>query len=225
MMDMWLPRAASSYAHQIDYLILFITVIVGIWFAVAESLLLYMCVRFRRRPGIAAAYLPGTSRGAMAWVLVPCVVILGFDLVIDATAAPVWEEIKEQSPAPELTVRATGEQWAWRFTYPGPDGRLDTEDDIDKVNELHLPVDRVVVFDLNAKDVLHSFFIPELRFKQDVLPGRTIKGWLKPTLVGEFPIVCAEICGFGHTLMQSRLVVEDDASFEQWLASGGVAVN
>ena len=176
MSEQGLPRAAASYAGDIDFLITFITVIVGAWFIASEALLLYLCLRFRRKPGVRAAYLPANSWRAMLFVLIPCATILGFDLVIDARGATVWEAVKERLPDADVTLRVTGEQWAWRFTYPGADGQLDTPDDIDVVNELHLPVDRTVVFDLNAIDTLHSFFIPELRFKQYVIPGRTLQG-------------------------------------------------
>jgi cytochrome c oxidase subunit 2 len=221
MLDLWLPRAASSFAEDIDGLIITITVIVGVWFIVAEAVLLYLLLRFRRKEGVKAAYLPARTLRGMSVVLLPCVVILGFDLLVDAEAAPIWEEIKEKRPPHDLEVRVTGEQWAWRFTYPGPDGEFDTADDFWSLNEMALPVNKVVLFHLNAKDVLHSFFIPEMRVKQDAVPGRTITGWFEPILEGSFPIVCAEICGFGHTVMQSKLLVENDQGYQAWLDSKG----
>jgi cytochrome c oxidase subunit 2 len=159
----WFPEAASSFAGDLDRLFLTITLIVGVWFIAAELLLLYLVVRYRRRKGQGAAYLPGTTLRSMSFVLVPCVVILGFDLVIDAASTPVWDKIKIDLPPHDELVRIQGEQWAWRFTYPGPDGKLDTEDDLEIVNELHVPLDKVVLFELTAKDVLHSLWIPELR--------------------------------------------------------------
>jgi len=216
MFHLWLPEAASSYARDIDGLLLFITAIVGAWFVAGETLLIYIALRFRRRPGSRAAYLPARGLRAMAVVLVPCAVILGFDLLIDAVAAPVWAEIKETLPRPDVQVRVTGEQWSWRFTYPGPDGFLDTEDDFETLNDLHAPVNKVMLFDLRAKDVLHSFSIPSLRYKQDVVPGRRISGWVKPIREGRYEIVCAEICGFGHTLMKAALTVESEQSYREW---------
>jgi cytochrome c oxidase subunit 2 len=216
-LDRWLPPAASSYAGDIDGLLVSITVIVGAWFIVAEALLLFFALRFRRREGRRAAYLPGDRLRVMSFVLVPCAVILCFDLFIDAAAGPVWTAIKETSPEPELRVRIQGEQWAWRFTYPGPDGEFGTEDDRETVNELHVPLDSVVGFELAAKDVLHSLWIPALRLKQDAVPGRSIRGWFIPTAPGRYEIICAEICGFGHTLMKGALVVEDREAFQTWL--------
>jgi cytochrome c oxidase subunit 2 len=212
----WLPEAASSYAARIDDLLLLITVIVGAWFIAAEGLLVYMALRFRRREGRPAAYLPARSLRAMSWVLVPCAVILVFDLVIDAVAAPVWREIKETLPPHDRLVRITGQQWMWSFRYAGPDGLLDTDDDFETLNELRAPVDEVVQFELGAKDVLHSLWIPQLRLKQDAVPGRTIRGWFKATREGTYPVVCAEICGVGHTMMQGMLHVESAEAYEAW---------
>jgi hypothetical protein len=140
----WLPEAASSYAGKIDGLLIMITVIVGVWFIAAEGLLVYMALRYRRREGQKAAYLPGRTLRAMAWVLVPCAVILVLDLVIDAAAAPVWAEIKEEMPPHDRLVRITGAQWMWTFQYAGPDGLLDTDDDFETINELHAPINEVV---------------------------------------------------------------------------------
>ncbi len=217
MSDLWLPQAASSYAADIDGLLFTITWIVGVWFVIAEALLLYLIFRFRRKEGQRAAYLPGRSLRAMSVVLVPCAMILGFDLFIDAIAAPVWASIKERQPPHDELVRITGEQWSWRFTYPGPDGMLDTEDDIHSLNDMHVPLNKVVRFELGARDVLHSFFVPELRTKQDALPGRTITGWFEPTALGTFEIICAEICGFGHTLMKGAITVESEEEYQSWL--------
>jgi cytochrome c oxidase subunit 2 len=214
----WMPEAASSYAGRMDSLLLTITLIVGVWFLAAEAFLVYAALRFRRVPGRSAAYLPARSLGAMAWVLVPCAAILVCDLVIDAIAAPVWDEIKLELPPHDQLVRITGEQWAWRFRYAGPDGRLDSADDLEVVGELRAPLGRVVQFELTARDVLHSFWVPELRLKQDAVPGRAIRGWFQPTREGSFEVVCAEICGVSHTMMKATLRVEPPEAYARWLA-------
>jgi cytochrome c oxidase subunit 2 len=211
MSDLWLPQAASSYAADIDGLLFTITWIVGVWFVVAEAVLLYLVFRYREKEGRRAAYLPGRSLRAMSVVLIPCVVILGFDLFIDAIAAPVWASIKERQPPHDELVRITGEQWAWRFVYAG------------SLNEMHVPVDKVLRFELTSRDVLHSFFVPELRTKQDALPGRTISGWFEPTVPGTFEIICAEICGFGHTMMKGALTVESEEDYRSWLKAQAAA--
>lgn len=223
-MPNWLPEAASSFAGRIDSLLILITVIVGVWFLVAEGLLVYMALRFRRREGQKAAYLPARSLRAMSWILVPCGVILMLDLVIDAAGAPVWADIKERIPPHEELVRIQGEQWLWRFTYAGPDGQLDTADDFVTLNELRLPVDTVVQFDLRAKDVLHSFWVPALRLKQDAVPGRSIRGWFEPILEGSYEVICTEICGVGHTMMKGMLHVVSRGEYDQWVQTQLAAV-
>ena len=215
----WLPEAASTYAGDLDGLLLFISAIVGVWFIIAEAILIGFAVVFRRQPGRKAAYLPGRSLRAMSWVLVPCLVILGFDLVIDGVAAPVWDKVKIELPEPDEVVGITGVQWAWKFTLPGPDGELKTEDDIDVMNELHVPIGKTIQFHLTANDVLHSLFVPELRLKQDAVPGRVIKGWFNATKNGSYEVVCAEICGVGHTIMKGKLVVESEEDYQKWIQS------
>ncbi len=214
-----LPQAASSYDADIDGRLLTLTWIVGVWFVIAEGVLIYLVFRFREKEGRRAAYLPGKSLRAMSVVLLPCLVILGFDLFIDAIAAPVWASVKERQPPHDELVRITAEQWAWRFTYAGPDGTLDTDDDIASLNDMHVPLNKVLRFELTSRDVLHSFFVPELRTKQDALPGRTITGWFEPTVLGTFEIICAEICGFGHTMMKGALTVESEEDYQSWLSA------
>ncbi|MEN8184778.1 MAG: cytochrome C oxidase subunit II, partial [Myxococcota bacterium] len=175
--------------------------------------------RYRRREGRPAAYLPARSLRSMAFVLVPCGVILALDLVVDAISAPVWNEIKLELPPPDEIVGIRGEQWAWRFSYPGEDGMLGTPDDVESLAEMHVPLDRSIRFELTAKDVLHSLWVPELRLKQDAVPGRTIRGWFRPIREGRFEVICAEICGFAHTMMKGTLTVESPEAYRAWLAA------
>lgn len=215
----WFPEAASTYAGDLDWLFLLITIIVGVWFIAAELLLVYAAVKFRRKEGVRAAYLPGRSLRAMSVVLIPCAIVLCLDLVIDGVAAPVWHNIKEKIPESKHLVRITGGQWFWQFTLPGADGKLDTADDVTSVNELHVPAGEIVQFELTAKDVLHSFFVPQLRLKQDAIPGRRIRGWFEVTKTGKFEIVCAEICGLLHTNMRGTMVAESPEAYQKWLQS------
>jgi cytochrome c oxidase subunit 2 len=224
-MSLWMPEAASSYAGEIDGLLVLITVIVGVWFLVAEGVLIYFALRYRRVEGQRAAYVPARTLRTMSFVLVPCALVLGFDLVIDAAGAPVWDHVKQELPPADERVRIVGEQWAWRFTYPGADGLLDTADDVEVINELRVPVDAVVEFELGAKDVLHSLWVPELRLKQDAVPGRTIRGWFKATREGSYEFMCAEICGIGHTMMKAMLHVESPEAYRQWIHSKQAAAN
>ena len=139
-----------------------------------------------------------------------------------------WTEIKSQRRFPKSTADAEvlAGQFEWRIRYAGPDGKIGTQDDILSLNNLHVPVDKDFVIHLRSRDVLHSFFLPNLRVKQDAVPGMTIPVWFKvdPTLVnvmdGEpqtFDLLCAELCGWGHYKMRGRLTVHTQADFDAWL--------
>ena len=134
-------------------------------------------------------------------------------------AVRVWYDIKQYLPEPEQQVRVISQQWAWTFVHSGPDGVLDTSDDIVKVNELHLQKGVVYHYHLEATDVLHSFSVPIFRLKQDAIPGRVITGWFEPTIEGEYDIQCAEICGIGHGLMRGRVFIESAEKHTAWMAS------
>ena len=121
-------------------------------------------------------------------------------------------------PPGDVFVQVTAKQFNWDFTYPGPDGKFATEDDLTVENELHVPVDKVVRLTLQSRDVIHSLFIPNMRFKQDTLPGRRIEGWFKATKTGEFEIPCAELCGFGHSGMLGSLKVQSPTEYAAWTA-------
>lgn len=218
-MDHWLPQAASTYAPDIDGLIWMITAIVGVWFLVAEAVLLFFVVKYRKRSGRTAAYVTGDRRKQIAWILVPCAAILACDLIIDGASAHVWDKMKQTEPKPELTVRIQGQQWAWIFSHPGPDGQLDTSDDVVAMNEVHVPVNAVVRFELRSNDTLHSLWIPELRLKQDAVPGRTIYGWFEATKPGSYGVLCAELCGAAHGLMRGTLTVDGPGAYRSWLAA------
>ncbi len=217
----WLPERASSFGGELDSLILLITVLTGLGLLVAEAVLFYAAIRFRRGRSPRAAYLAGTGWGQARWVLVPALLLLGADLYIDHATHATWQAIKGSIPEADQVVRITGQQYGFQFTYPGPDGQLGTADDFQQTGELHVPLDETVAFDLEARDVLHSFWVPALRLKQDAIPGRTIKGWFRATRPGEYEVACAEICGPGHTAMRAKLVVHPVEDYQRWVASRG----
>jgi len=101
--------------------------------------------------------------------------------------------------------------------YPGPDGQFNTEDDLQLENDLHIPVGKVVRVILKSKDVIHSFFLPHLRLKQDCVPGREIVAWFEATKPGRYEIPCAELCGFGHSGMKGFLTVHSAEDYEAWV--------
>ncbi len=215
-MFQYFPEGVSTFAPKIDSVFALIYYVVGVWFLIAEAVVVWCVFRFRQGRRPTASYLPGTTGKALAWVMVPAAMVLVCDLFIDHHSAEVWREVKMQIPKPDVTVRITARQFAWQFTHPGPDNILDTRDDIVTNGALHVPVGKVIRFELGSLDVIHSFYSPSLRIKQDAVPGRMIPGWFQVTKTGEFPIACAELCGVGHTVMAASLVVETEDEYRQW---------
>jgi cytochrome c oxidase subunit 2 len=214
----WLPENVSTYGADIDAVFGLIYYLTVIWFFITFGALGWFLVRYRRREGRRAAYVRGERLGEVAWLLVPVAVVLVLDFWIDFKGAPVWARVKIEQPPAELTVRVTGKQFNWEVVYPGPDGRFDTADDRTFDNEIHVPVGKPVRLELRSKDVIHSFFLPNLRLKQDVVPGRVIDAWFEATKTGKYELPCAMLCGFGHSGMKGYLFVETPEAFAQWLA-------
>lgn len=216
MPDHFLARA-SSYAGDIDGLILLITVLVGFWFFVAEGVFFWLIFRFRAKEGQKAQYITGEDKKHKRWVTIPHLLVLVCDVVLIVAAVKVWVGIKQTLPTPDVTIKVIGQQWAWTFVHPGPDGALNTKDDIVTIDELHVEIGKTYHFELEATDVVHSFSVPVFRLKQDAIPGRTIRGWFKPTVGGEYDIQCAEICGIGHGMMAARIFIESPKQHSAWL--------
>lgn len=240
-----LPIAASTFAGEIDfgiYLIhaamILIFVLWGIFFA-------YLLIRYRAKPGVPAQ--GGDSHESMMG-LMPDFAVMVFEIgLILFYAIPSWSRIKMTVPeGPEVVhLDLIAEQFAWNAHYPGPDGKLGrrdaklvhftnpigldhgdpaAKDDFVTANELHMPVGAPTVMQLTSKDVIHSFFVPEFRLKQDAVPGMRIPVWVQPTLTGVFEIGCAQLCGFGHALMRGSVVVHSPEDFKAWLAGQAPAV-
>jgi cytochrome c oxidase subunit 2 len=210
--------SASTYAADIDFVWSLIFWIVGAWFLATETVFLWLIIRFRARDGVRSQYITGELKSEKQWVHWPHMAVLVFDVVIVVAAVRVWYHVKQELPPPTQTVRVIGQQWAWSFVHPGPDGALDTADDIATVDELHVQVDTLYHFKLEARDVLHSFSVPVFRLKQDAIPGRVITGWFEATKTGAYDIQCAEICGIGHGIMGARIVIETPAEHAAWMA-------
>lgn len=208
---------ASTYAHNIDQLIFLIAALVGFWLIVAEAVLFWLIFRFRERPGSISQYVTGEEKHLTRWITIPHMLVLLCDVVIIVVAINVWYHVKQSFPPADQTVRIIGQQWAWSFQEPGPDGILDTADDIRTVGELHLKVNTTYHFELMSRDVVHSFSVPAFRLKQDTVPGRTITGWFRPRLTGSYDIQCSQMCGIGHGVMGARIVVETPQEHAAWI--------
>jgi cytochrome c oxidase subunit II len=211
--------AASTYAHRVDYLFILIALVVGFWLLAAEGMMFWLIFRFRARDGRPTQYITGEEPHLKRWISIPHYIIILCDIVILAGAISVWYQIKQTMPPanPESVVRVIGQQWAWSFQQPGPDGVLDTADDIRTVGELHVVLNTTYHFELLSRDVIHSFAVPAFRLKQDALPGRAIAGWFTPNRVGTYDIQCTQICGIGHAMMAGRIIVETPKDHAAWL--------
>jgi cytochrome c oxidase subunit 2 len=213
----WLPPNVSTFGADIDWVFRLILYVVGFWFVLAEGTLLYFVFRYRRKAGRPAFFNRGESRRELAWVLVPALMVLGLDLGIDAAGGAAWDKEKGELPPAAVEIQVTAKQFNWEFTNPGADGKFGTADHITQENELHVPVGKVVRLRLTSEDVIHSLFIPNLRLKQDVVPGRKIAAWFEATTPGSYPIACTELCGFGHYSMAGTLVVQSEPDYRRWL--------
>lgn len=210
----WLPENVSTYGADIDSLFHLIFWITSIVFVLVQVTLVVFLVRYRHRPGRRAVYTHGNNTLEIAWTIAPSIILIVLALLSRST----WNEIRGHMPPVDYQVQVTAKQFNWDFLYPGPDGKFGTEDDLTLENELNVPVGKVVGLTLKSRDVIHSFFVPVLRFKQDMLPGREIPGWFQATKPGHYEIPCAELCGFGHSGMKGWLTVHSAEDYAKWVA-------
>jgi len=209
--------SASTYSHSVDHLFILIAVLVGFWLIAAEGMFFWLIFAFRQKEGRPTQHITGEERHLVRWISIPHFLVILCDIVILVPAIMVWYNIKESSPPIDQTVRVFGQQWAWSFQQAGPDGVMDTADDIRTVGELHVMVNTTYRFELMSRDVIHSFAVPAFRLKQDALPGRTITGWFRPDRLGTYDIQCTQMCGVGHGLMAGRVIVETPQVHAAWL--------
>ena len=211
-----LPPSYSTFGPDVDrwyYIILWIT---GIVFVITEVLMVYFLVKYRHREGHKAEYTHGNAKAEVVWTVATFFIVIALGL----GSVGQWNAMKsaDSVPADAMEIRMMGSQFEWNATYPGPDGQLDTADDFVIRNRLVVPVDQAVHLRLVAEDVIHSLFLPEMRVKQDAVPGMQIPVWFEAVATGEYTIACAELCGIGHTTMGGTLEVLSAASYQTWLS-------
>ncbi len=209
-----LPEGVSSYSARIDGMFRLILWITGVVFVIVEAMLLFFLFKYRHREGKKATYTHGNNRIEVIWTIIPALICVVLALLSRRT----WADIKQNMPANAMPIEITGEQFSWTIRYPGVDGRFGTPDDIVSLNQLHFPVGRPVVATLRSKDVIHSFFLPEFRVKQDAVPGMSTRIWFDGMRTGHWEIACAELCGLGHYRMKGFVTVETNEEFAKWLA-------
>lgn len=212
-----MPETVSTYGPAIDQMYYVILVITGVVFFLTEGLLIAFLVMYRHKEGRKAAYIHGSTKAEVIWTVTPFLIVMSIALASKSS----WDLVKDPAnfPADAMQLVVTAKQFEWNVTYPGPDGRIGTDDDFTVRNQLHVPVNRAVRVNLRAEDVIHSFFLPDFRLKQDAIPGREIPVWFEATRTGEFPLGCAELCGLGHYRMKGTVYVQTEADFQSWAAS------
>ena len=214
----------SSFSGDIDAVIATITLLVGFWFILTEAVFFYFILKYRKQNAPKASYITGDEPELHKGISRPHAAVLVFDVLIVVAGVRVWLDVKQTlPPEPAPHIRVVAQQWAWSFVHPGPDGQLDTADDIKTVDDLHIQANQKYIWELESRDVLHSFSIPAMRLKQDAVPGRVIKGWFDANATGTYEIQCAEICGIGHGLMPGKVHVQDAATHTAWMQANSPA--
>ncbi len=213
MLSWWLPEDVSTYGKEIDFLFYLIYYITGGTFVLVAAAMIAFLVLYRHKEGRRATYTHGNTTLEVVWTIVPTLILV----VLTFLSVPTWARIKIQMPPTDLTIQVSAKQFNWIVTYPGPDGKFGTEDDKTFDNEIHVPVGKPVRLILKAQDVIHSFYMPNLRFKQDAVPGREIPAWFEATKPGKYEIPCAELCGFGHSGMRGWLFVHTPEDYQKWV--------
>jgi len=200
------PEQASTMAHRVDALYIFLLIVTGMMALLVCFLVIYFAARFRHRPGVPAEQIEGSTALEITWSVIPLLVFM----VIFAWGAVVY--FKERTPPRDATeVYVVAKQWMWKIEHA--EGQRE-------INELHVPVGRDVKLIMTSQDVIHSFYIPAFRIKQDVLPGRYTVEWFHATKPGTYHLFCAEYCGTQHSGMVGDIVVLEPAQYETWINGG-----
>ena len=208
----WLPEPASREAGRIHFVFWFVTGICIFIFAIVAAVSIYTVWKFRVQPDDDSDGPPihGHTGLEIAWTAVPTLLVVAIAIVSAIVLAK-----NDAEGADPLRVEVTAQQFFWSYRYPEFGNK---ESDI-----LRLPVNRSIVLRMTSKDVIHSFWVPEFSQKQDVVPGIHPTLHITPDRVGTYPVICTELCGLGHALMRSRVIVMKPAAFEKWASQKGGA--
>jgi cytochrome c oxidase subunit 2 len=255
----WLPTNMASYGPRVDHLFYLILAFTGFFFFLTEGLMVYAMWKYVARPGEKSTYTHGSHKLEMLWTIVPALILL----FIAFAQVSAWEKIKYEArmPVPNQVFELTARQFEWRFRYPsdeqnalmlkgwqeGKETQSAAEwqqhpqaDDVHVVNQIHTWKGAKIRFYLKSRDVIHSFFLPNMRIKQDALPGKVIPVWfdtagdeaqanchresttgdwvIDPDKVSRSELACAELCGWGHYKMRGMIWIhENEADYKDWL--------
>ena len=203
------PARASTGAGNVDALYIFLVLLAGFMSVAIFTMIVVFALRYHRRHGVEAEQIEGSTALEITWSVIP----LGIFMAIFVWGAVIY--FKERTPPRGATeVYVVAKQWMWK---------LEHEEGQREINELHVPVGRDVKMIMTSQDVIHSFYIPAFRIKQDVLPGRYTTLWFRATKPGVYHLFCAEYCGTQHSGMIGQIVVMEPAQYEAWLAGGATS--
>jgi cytochrome c oxidase subunit 2 len=204
----WLPMKASSQAGTIDTLYDVLAVASCFIFSLVASMLTVSVLHFRRHHGDLSDGRPihGHTGLEIVWTTIPAIIVTGAAIY----SGVVLADIEKPKPGTQ-TIDVTGQQFAWTFGYKSAG--------VKSAGELHLVKGTNYYFNIRATDVIHSFWVPEFRLKKDAVPGMTTHVRIQPTRFGTYSVVCAELCGLGHSTMRATVKVEDQAAFDRWVAA------
>jgi len=234
LLSPWRVTPIASNWREMDDTLAITFLTTAIFFVGINLLVAYMVARFRHRPGSRADYHPENKK-LEGWLIVATsVAIIG----LLAPGLLVYAKYV-RAPAQALQLEVLGQQWQWRYRFPGASGKLGRSDTSlvsaanpfgldprdpaaqDNVlvnnNEVHLPLDRPVKVLLRSHDVLHDFYVPQFRARMNMVPGMVTSFWFTPTKTGRYEVLCAQLCGVGHFNMRGIVVVEEEAKFQAWL--------
>ncbi len=199
-----MPVPAAAQAGYIDWLMDLQVKLIAFFFALIVVPMAYSLIVFRRKPGETGdgEHIEGNTSLEVTWTFIPLVIVV----VLGYIGADNLAQVKRVDPQ-ALEIKVVGYQWGWRFEYP--EGFVS--------NTLYLPVDKQVVLKMESNDVLHSFWVPEFRVKHDLVPGRIEDYRITPTMIGDYKVRCAEICGSSHAYMESPIKVLAQADYTAWV--------
>jgi cytochrome c oxidase subunit II len=205
-----MPAQGTAYAGQVDSLWLFLVWVTIFFFLLVAGLVTYFVFKYRRRgPHDRTPQITHHSGLEAAWTLIPLALVIfiffwGFHSYMEA----------QVSPADALEIQVTAKKWVWQFEYPNG---------IRSLNELHVPLGKPVKLVMTSEDVIHSFFVPTFRVKQDVVPGTYTQLWFQASEPGLHQLLCTQYCGKGHSDMLGKIYVDDEKKYKDWLENGGDA--
>jgi cytochrome c oxidase subunit 2 len=205
----WFPKVASTQAEDIDTLFDVLIIASVPIFVLVEVVVIFSVWKFRMRPGQELEDGPpihGNTMLEVIWTAIPALILVG----LCGYAYKVLQDIEEK-PKNEIVVNVTGQQFAWTFEYAGQKAKVSSE-------QLFLPEGTSVEFHVRSKDVIHDFWVPEFRQKIDAVPGITTKYRITPNRLGAYPVVCAELCGLGHSTMRQTVHVLPQQEFDSWMS-------